>query len=291
MKDLSRWVKPKKLCILITIITFTTIGLTLFGLSYGSVGYNEYALKQNNITGDIQPEVYEEGLYFIGFWNSFMKFPSTYITVEFTPSYDADDIPISVQTKNGLLIEIDISFQFRLRKAELISLYSNYGKDYKSYIQAVARSALREVVGNINAEALYANRSSVIGSMSDALYNSLSTIVEIGDFQLRSIDFPNSFERAVEEYEVWRIEAEIAQLKQEAEKIKQETLNLIAEYTANRTIIEYQGLADALDLMRQTFNMTNDELLTYLWIQVIEEHDESYLFIGLQDFPIVIPIE
>ena len=46
----------------------------------------EYALKQNSLTKQIDDQVYEEGLYMVGFWNEYITFPSTYITVEFTPS-------------------------------------------------------------------------------------------------------------------------------------------------------------------------------------------------------------
>jgi len=282
--------KIKKTILIVALIGVIITGLSLFGTSFKTIDYNEYGLKQNQITKHIDTDVYEEGLHFIGFWNDFIRFPSTYITVEFTPSSRADDIPISVQTKNGLLVHVDVSFQFRLRKAELLNLYSEYGTAYKFYVQAVARSALREVVGNYNAETLYANRSAVISSMASALYGSINTIVEVGEFQLRHIEFPESFENAVEAYEVWRIEVEIAQLEQQAEIIRQQTLTLVAEFTANRTIIEYQGIADALDTLRTSLNMTVDDMLTYLWIQTIREHDQAYLFIGLSDIPIMIPI-
>lgn len=274
----------------ILIVAVVITGFFLLGFSFKQVDWNEYGLKQNSITKHIESDVFEEGLHFVGFWNDFIIFPSTYVTVEFTPHPAADDIPISVQTKNGLQVQVDVSFQFRIRKTDLLQLYSEYGMAYKSYIQAVARSSLRAIVGESNAETLYANRSHVISEMANALYDSINSIVEVGEFQLRSIDFPQTFQDAVEQYEVWRIEVEIAQLEQLAEIIKQETLTLVAEFTANRTVIEYQGIADALDALRTSLNMTTDQLLTYLWIETIREHDQSYLFIGLSDIPILIPI-
>ena len=286
------YAKPrfKRIGGVVVLIVCIVSGFIMLGLSFKSVEYNQYALKQNVFTKQIDDVVYEEGLHFIGFWNQFIVFPSTYITVEFTPASWADDIPISVQTKNGLLVRVDVSFQFKIREADLLQLYSDYGMAYKSYIQAVARSSLRAVVGDNNAEVLYANRSMIIGEMSTAIHNSLNSIVEVGEFQLRSIDFPQTFEDAVEQYEVWRIQVEINQLEQEAEIIKQTTLSLVAEYTANRTIIEYQGIADALENLRLTLNMTTEQMLTYLWIDTIREHDQAYLFIGLTDFPMLIPI-
>lgn len=185
---------------------------------------------------------------------------------------------------------IDISFQFRLRESDVYALFQQYGTSYLSYIEAVARSALREIVGNYDAETLYANRSVINTAMKTALFDALETTVQVGDFQLRTIDFPDSFQTAVEQYEVWRIQVEIAQLEQQAEIIKQQTLTLVAEYTANRTVIEYEGIATALEAMRDELNMTTEELLQYLWIQTIREHDQCYLFIGLSDLPILIPL-
>ncbi len=275
--------------IVIAVATAGITGFSILGFSFESVDFNEYALKQNAITRKIEPTIYTEGLYFIGIFNNFITFPSTYVSIEFTPHPLAEDIPISVQTKNGLLVEIDISFQFRLRKADIINIYSDYSTAYKDFVQAEARSALREVAGSYTAEELYTNRSDVNSEMSNALVTSLSSIVDVGNFQLRNIDFPDSFEEAVENYEVHRVEIEIAQLEQEAEMIRQETQKLVTEYTANNTIIEYEGIATALRELATTLNMTNEELLQYIWIETIETHNEAYLFIGL-DNPLLIPL-
>lgn len=282
--------KYKKLSWLVSILLLITIGFSLTVFSFKQVNFNRYGLKQNIFTKEIDKQVYTEGLHLVGFWNEFIIFPSTYITIEFTPSRFADDIPISVQTKNGLLVKIDLSFQFRIRKIDLLNIYSEYGTGIKSYIKAVSRSALREVVGTYNAETLYANRTEVNNAMSIALYNSINSIVEVGNFQLRAIDFPESFEHAVEQYEVWRVEVEIAQLEQQAELVRQATLTLVEQFSANRTIIQYQGLIEALEIMKESLNMSTDDILTYLWIQTIREHDQSYLFIGLQDIPILIRV-
>ena len=284
--------RHKRLLIALIIIAIPAITVpTIILASFEKVSYNEYALNVNSIDGTIENKVYEEGFHFIGLLNDFIRFPSTWTTIEFSPSSDANDIPIISQTKNGLFVDVDVSFQFRLRKADILQLYSEYGGDYSDYIEKVARSALRTVIGNYDAEQLYTNRTVVNAEMFSSMHNALDSIVEMGDFQLRDIEFPYSFKKAVEEYEVWRIQTEIARQEQIAELIRQETLTYIAEYTANRTIIEYEGLATALESLRQELNITQDQLLTYLWIETIQEHDESYLFIGLDQFPILIPTD
>jgi len=282
--------KQMRILIVGIIIAIPAIAIptTIFA-SYEKLSYNEYGLNVNNFDGTIENRVYEEGFHLIGILNDFIRFPSTWVTIEFSPSWDANDIPIVSQTRNGLFVDVDVSFQFRLRKSDVLQIYTEYGMDYLEYIEKVARSALRTVIGNYDAEQLYTNRTVVNSEMFDSMHASLDSIVEMGDFQLRDIEFPESFKEAVEEYEVWRIQTEIARQEQLAELIRQDTLTYIAEYTANRTMIEYEGLATALESLRQELNITQDQLLTYLWIETIEEHDESYLFIGLDQFPILIP--
>jgi len=282
--------KVKKMVFIILLTMSLITGIIMGAMSFKQIDYNRYGLQQNVFTKQIDDEVYSAGLHFVGFWNEFIIFPSTYITIDFTPNPQASDIPISVQTKNGLLVKIDTSFQFRLRKSDLLHLYSQYGNAYKAFIIAEARSALREVVGSNNAETLYSNRTQINNDMAKALHDALDSIVEIGEFQLRSIDFPQSFEDAVEQYEVWRVEVNTALLEQQAEMVKQQTLTLIQQEIANRTLIEYEGITEALEQLRIGLGMTNEEMLTYLWIQTIYEHDQAYLFIGMNDVPIIIPI-
>lgn len=288
--DYSDDIRYGRIAFVIIFVGLLITGLILTGLSFKKIDTNKFGLQRNIFTSEVSSTVETSGLHLVGFWNEFIIFPSTWLTVSFTPHPKANDIPISVQTANGLLVSVDTSFQFKLRQSDLYQLFLDYGTGYMSYIEAVARSALRAVVGSYNAESLYANRTAVNNAMNIALYNALNSMVQIGDFQLRSIDFPQTFEDAVEAYEVWRVEVQIAQLEQEAEVIRQKTLTLVEEYTANRTIIEYEGIAQALATLQQELNMTNEELTNYLWIQTIREHDQSYLFIGLQDIPILIPV-
>ena len=93
----------------VSIISGTIVGY--FILAFDSVGYNQYGLNQNNLTQEIEDKVYEKGLYQIGVVNRFIKFPKTVQTIEFY-----DEYPLDSRTQDGLLIYIQLSFQYRLRK-------------------------------------------------------------------------------------------------------------------------------------------------------------------------------
>lgn len=307
-KDLKEEKPPNKVkkyvkigAVLIALIIFAGILSSVIYNSFEQIDYNEYGLKKNLLTNEIEEQIYEEGLYFIGIFYDFLKFPSTWATIEFSYDPDADDIPLTAHTKDGLQVVIETSFQFRLNKSDILNLYSQFGMDYKNYFRMVARSAIRDICGQFSAMEFYANRSDVIVAMGNTLFDSLAE-VEIGGFQLRNIDLPNSFEQATEELEVARIDIEIAEYAQQAAIIEAQTLVLQAQAQANITIIEAQAEADssiiaaqaaaeALNitltqeglLLAQLANMTglnSTELLTYLWIQAILEHDSSYLIIG-----------
>lgn len=277
--------------LLITIIIFSITGLSILVSSFKQIGFNEYGLKQDIWTKEISEEIYEEGFYFIGPFYDFLRFPSTYQTIEFTSAPIADDVPLRTQTKDGLQVKVDVSFQFRFRKADILDLYSQYGNDYKNYFIRVSRSALREVCGEFSAIQFYASRSIVNIAMKNALNDSLASLVDVGEFQLRDIDLPNSFEAATEELEVARIQIEIAQYAQKAAIIEAQTLIIQAQANANITIIGAQAAAEALNItltaeglllteLAATIGLNSTELLTYLWIQAILEHDSSYLIIG-----------
>lgn len=308
-KDLKDDKSPNKVkkyltigAILIVMIIFAGILSSVIANSFEQIDYNEFGLKKNLLTNEIEEQVYEEGLYFIGIFYDFLKFPGTWSTIEFSHDLDADDIPLTAHTKDGLQVVIETSFQFRLNKSDILFLYGQFGMDYKDYFRRVARSAIRDICGQFSAMEFYANRSDVIIAMGDTLFDNLAELIEVGAFQLRNIDLPNSFEQATEQLEVARIEIEIAGYAQQAAIIEAQTLVLQAQAQANITIIEAQAeanssiiaaqaAAEALNitltqeglLLAQLANMTglnSTELLTYLWIQAILEHDSSYLIIG-----------
>lgn len=77
-----------------------TICLVLFGVilmsiilllvSVDTIEPLEVGITYNKITKNIGKEVYPNGRYIIGPWNTFIKYPSNLVTVEFSDSKTAD---------------------------------------------------------------------------------------------------------------------------------------------------------------------------------------------------------
>jgi len=313
------------------IISGVISGIVL-ALSFETVDFNEYAIKQNVITKQIDDEVFEEGLHFIDCFHDFIKFPSTWQTIQFIPggdevSFEEDvglggsevpldkegydsDIPVSTRTEDGLAVVIDLSFQYRIRKESLKDLYSEYGKNYADFISQMARSVVRDIASQFDALEFFFNRSAVSVSMESGLIGrEADYYIELGSFNLRNVDLPNSFEAAIEAVEVAKQEIKKAEYEQQAAVIRANTLILEAQAQANISLIEAetaaeiamieaQAAADALNItltmeghalanLMAELGLNSTQLLTYLWIKAIQEHESAWLIIGTNT-PIII---
>lgn len=290
-----------KVVVLIIIIGVAITAISLLAVSFESIDYTEYGLRQNVYTKEIDEKVYEEGFYATGPFETFIRFPSTWQTIEFSPAEDAKDIPITGRTEDGQSLVIDVSFQYRIIKDKLLELYANYGADYEIQLVKISRGAIRDVAGEYDALEFFYNRTVIATAMIDSLIAKEDVIpIEIGEFQLRNIDLPDSLEAAIEQVEVAKQDIKIAEYQQQATVIRANTLILEASAQANISIIEAQAAAEALNITLTAegialFNLANatglnsTELLTYLWIKAIEAHDSAYLIIG-DDTPVLFEV-
>jgi len=63
--------------------------LLLLAICWDPVEPTQYALIYNSISKNVDPTVYEGGRYFLFFTNSFLTFPKTLVSIEFSDSYNA----------------------------------------------------------------------------------------------------------------------------------------------------------------------------------------------------------
>ncbi len=283
--------KASKVILIIVLIVAIT-GISITAASFESVDVTEYALKQNLLTRKIEDEVYEAGFYYTGLLEAFIKFPAIWQSVEFSPASDASDIAIHTRTEDGLDLTIDISFQYRLVKSNLTTLYKEYGSLYEDYLLKIARGVIRDIAGQYDALEFFYDRDIISGAMVTALQGKEKVLhIQIGEFQLRQIDLPDSFESAIEDVEIAKQEIKKAEYEQQAATIRAKTLIVEAQAQYNITKIEANAYAEALDIrltaegvayakMMQEVGFNQTQILTYLWIKAIEEHDSSYLIIG-----------
>jgi len=61
----------------------------------------------------INPSPYTAGIFFLGIGHSFIKFPKTVQTLEFSKEKTANSAPLQSRTSDGLEVILEISFQYK----------------------------------------------------------------------------------------------------------------------------------------------------------------------------------
>lgn len=304
---------PKVIAVLI--IGGLIAGGIVIGVGYEKVEYNEIALLRNEWDGTIDYDtIYTAGRYWVGVWGTFIKFPAMIQTVTFNPGDEASDIPISGRSKGGSQITLDVSFQYMLNKTNLGKMYEILGDTYEDTIIKKARDTLRNIMALYETDAFYINRSIIGDAMTTALREELaSNYVDLYEFQLTNIDFPDNIDQAIATLEAAIIDQQVATEEQRAASIRAQTLIINAIAAANVSLLTAENEAEVLLIQTQAtveaLNMTlqmdayqlsllmnatyidefgveqkvftnSTDLLTYLWVQAVLAHDESYLIIS-----------
>lgn len=284
--------------IVIGIILLIMVPTFFFG-STDKVDTTEVAFKRNKISGKVDfSRTYDTGFYWKGFFNKFIKFDTTLQTIEMK-----EGSILSARTKDGLSISLDVSFQYRIQPDNAQLIYMDYLLKYEDTYLRVARDSIRDVCSVFNAIDFFNNRTYIGDVMFEQVSSDLNTLyADVGLLQLRNVDLPDSFEKALENVEIARQEYEVALREQEAAIIRADTkvieaaaaaqVQVIgATATAESYVIEMQAIAEGLNItlaaeadaiyaLGQTLGLNNTELLSYLWIKAITEHDSAYLIIG-----------
>lgn len=300
----------------IGVLLLASLLVGYFFLSFKQIGYNEFGLNQDTISQKIEVKVYEKGMYHVGIFHRFIKFPKTVQKIEFFETFsDSGNSlgPLNSRTKDGLLINIQLAFHYRLHKDDILNLYGTFGLDYENRFQGQARTSLRDVVSFYPAIEFFTNRTVIAESMEALLNNELQEMfVDVVFFQMREIDLPDEFEEALKQVQIAQQQYQIALYEQEAAIVRAQTAIIEAQAQANITVlsakadaesyvISMTAQAEAVNItltaeklayyaMGQQLNLTSSELLALLWIMAVRDHDSSLLIIGA-DTPILIESE
>jgi regulator of protease activity HflC (stomatin/prohibitin superfamily) len=272
------------------------IGFLLILFGFSSLEATELGLNYSWISKTISPEVKENGLYFIGIGHSFIKFPKTVQTIEFSEEKTANRGPIESRTSDGLEVTLEISFQYILQPDKLYDLYNTYGPKYDSVFQNIAINILTEEATKYTAYNFFMDR----GKIKDDFQYELNLRFEKNCFsniqflQLRSVNLPNLFEQSIQESEVKKQDIQKAQAEQNKVKIEIDTKIKAAEYQKNVIINKAEGEAQAIikqneayvdallrtqntqtnafKNLKDTLQLTNENLLDFMKTKIIKEY-------------------
>ena len=225
---------------------FISFLLIIFG--FASLEATEFGLNYSWISKNISPNIKENGLYFIGIGHSFIKFPKTVQTIEFSKQKTANKGPIQSRTSDGLEVTLEISFQYVLNKDKIYELYMKYGSNYNYIFQNIAVHTLTEEATKYTAYNFFMDR----GKIKDDFQKELNEIFEqlcystIVFLQLRSVDLPSLFEESIQESEVKKQDILRAKAEQNKIMIEVDTKIKAAEYQKDVVINMAEGEAEAI---------------------------------------------
>lgn len=237
-------VKP----IIITTIIGLVLGVIVSMVRVVPAGY----VGVVDVFGSVSPRPLASGINFV---NPLAR------VITFSVRTQEDKETMSVPSKEGLNISLDVSVLYKLDPSRAVDVYKTVGPSYQNVILLPQyRAAARGVTVAHEAKALYTSEREMLAQAIDDSLKSLiadrGIIVE--RVLLRAITLPVTVSAAIEQ----KLKAE-----QEAERMKFILQRETQE--AERKRIEAGGIRDAQEIIAQSLSA---EYLHYLWINTLNEN-------------------
>jgi regulator of protease activity HflC (stomatin/prohibitin superfamily) len=113
--------------------------------SIDSLSYNQVGLNYSSIFKSVENATYTPGFHFIGLGHDFIPYEMTITTIEFSKSREATLPIISCRTKDGLKLDLEVSFQYRVIPSKIYNIYTTFGDNMKTVLLRVALDSISDV--------------------------------------------------------------------------------------------------------------------------------------------------
>lgn len=268
-------------------------GLLLVGLvvllafSFATVEPTEWAIKKNKISKQIDKDnIYDGGRHLIGPLYSFITFPATYKTIEFSDDkrYSKDDA-LKTTTKEGLVVYLHVSFQYQLIRWGVLRnkigyLYDTYNVDYETQMKRTAKEAILQVAGAHNATEFWVistqPKRQIIGEEMENLLN-----IQLNKYyaqciglQILKFSVPASLEDSIIKTQVENQNTKIKGLEQEAELKRQDISVKMSETQRKISVLNSEAESRAYYITQQARAKADKNMLdiqSYIYQQAIKE--------------------
>jgi len=181
--------------------------------------------------------------------------------ISFSIQTQEDKETMSVPSKEGLNVALEISILYRLKSEKAAEIYRTVGRDYVNVVLIPqSRSVARDVTVANEAKALYTSEREVIAQkFHDYLQQHVTERgIMIESILLRSITLPPMVSQAIEQ----KLKAE-----QDAERMK--FVLQKEQQEAERKRVEAAGIRDAQTIINQSLT---SQYLHYLWINTLNQN-------------------
>mmetsp|Transcript_27166 Transcript_27166/g.24044 ORF Transcript_27166/g.24044 Transcript_27166/m.24044 type:complete len:170 (+) Transcript_27166:28-537(+) len=152
-------------CLVVGVISILVLVFT----SFRSLEVNEIGLNYSGITKSVDRDLFTSGIHFLGVGHSFIKYPTTVQTFEFSKSRGSDAPNVRSRTKDGLEVELEISFQYLYISTQLYDLYMNYGQKENLPCKKIAIDILTDVATQYKASQFFFDKEKISSTMQKQL--------------------------------------------------------------------------------------------------------------------------
>jgi len=227
--------------------------IVLLSSSMKSVHQTDWAIKYNWWSTAIDAEpIVTPGLHWVGMGNTLILYPNVVQNTRYN---------LEVRTFDGLSLQIDIEFTYRLQAANLNKLFilagpgsedgypaPGYNTAHEPLLRHVATGVLDNLATMFVAKSFYLNRTSVADTFKLGLTEALAAqlFIDVLTLQLQNSVMPQAYTQAILRTSMLDRNISVAQQERATKVIQMETQKQMAERLAEKTIITAQGEAGSL---------------------------------------------
>lgn len=280
------------------------VSLILVLVSFASIEVTEYGLNYSWVANSIEEKGYDSGRYFTGLGHHFIKFPSTVVTIQFSDESDSDATTLHSRSKDGLEVELELSFQYQINLEDLPKLYHKFGMAYHETFVLMATDELALRATSYTGKEMIVKRTEV-GNVFEGnltLVMKAQGYVDCVNFQLRAVGLPTEYDNEIRKTEVKKQDILTATAEYNKSEIDQKT-NVTKAHNDSQAILlrsnaTAQGkLLDMNAYVKQfTLNQRlqaessvdiqkhfgqEKQFLEYLRTRVVRDHPEANSIVAL----------
>jgi len=217
----------------------------LIALSFQTLEPVEYGLNFNAITMSLENTTYSvAGLYFLGFGHWFIRFPRIIQTIEFMAN--SENQLLHTRTADGLPLTLGLSFQYRYMPEHLHTLYLTYKGNHQAVYIQQATAAIANTACNYSAYTFFNDKQGIAIAMQGYLNDKFTKqlYAQIEALQINQVELPSSFQDAILTSIATKQNITRSERYKENMQVTFSTQRMVAEQTANQTVIAARGEAN-----------------------------------------------
>jgi len=293
------------LCLGLVALIVTSV---LLAMSVAVCPPNFVALDYNSFNLEVGSTVIKNGRHWVGLGHTLLLFPTTMQTVSFTRT-GGQRPALLLPSQEGQIVEMELSFQYKLitkgacnvngRGADgnlacVRNIYNAFKMDWENRYESIAESTFKGSSASFTVAEFYTDRESIAELMAASLSAKLlDNGATFEGLQLLRMTPPSSVDNAYINKVVAEQQVRTSTLLQEVRTVESATLLIAGNTTAQTDLINVRAEADAtraqgdaeargisavvaaeaaaLLIARDGLNMTNVEMLRYLWGKAVRD--------------------